>query len=116
MRQVDAVIDAVCAYRMVSRKQILSGERTRDIAWARQEAQHILRETAGYSSPRIGREFDRDHTTVLYSLDAVAHRMKGDIYRAEIAHMQREATAKLGFTSTRPDKAGFFKTCRKTAK
>ena len=116
MNHADAVIDAVCAYRMVGRKQILSDERTRSISWPRQEAQHILRQVTGKSLPEIGRAFGRDHTTVLYSLDVVAHRMKGDIYRAEIAHMQREATAKLGFTSTRPDKAGFFKTSRKTAK
>jgi chromosomal replication initiator protein len=116
MKQADAVIDAVCAYRMVGRKQILSDERTRSISWPRQEAQYILRAVTNKSLLEIGRAFGRDHTSVLYSLDVVAHRMKGDIYRAEIAHMQREAVAKLGFTGTRPDSAVIFKTSRKAAK
>jgi chromosomal replication initiation ATPase DnaA len=116
MTYTQTVIETVCARRGVSVSDVLSPARTRPVAWARQEAQHILREATGKSLPEIGREFGRDHTTVLYSLDAVEHRMKDDLYRAEIAHMQREAISKLGFTSARPDKAGFFKTCRKTAK
>ena len=55
-----------------------------------------MREVTGKSLPEIGRAFGRNHTTVLYSLDVVAHRMKDDAYRGQVEAMKRDFLAKMG--------------------
>lgn len=94
MTYTQTVIETVCARRGVSASEVLSPARTRPVAWARQEAQHILRATTNKSLPQIGRSFDRDHTSVVHSLSAVKRRMRGDVYRREIEEMTHEAQKK----------------------
>ena len=47
------------------------------IAHARQDAMRRIREALGYSYPRIGRFFGRDHTTVVHGVRASAARAGG---------------------------------------
>lgn len=113
MTYTQTVIDTVCARRGVSARDVLSPTRNRPVAWARQEAQHILRVTTKRSLPEIGRSFDRDHTSVLHGLRAVQRRMRGDIYRNEIEEMTNEARKKSGaFFTSRPEPMPTFKSTR----
>jgi chromosomal replication initiation ATPase DnaA len=57
----DAAREAGCTVA-----QILGHQRTRRIAWARQIAMRKAIEE-GFSSPEVGRAFNRDYTTVLYA-------------------------------------------------
>lgn len=50
---------------------VLSRNRSDPMVRARQAAMSVLRDVKGYSLPRIGRAFDRDHTTVLHALRSV---------------------------------------------
>ena len=114
MNHTQAAIATVCEHRGVAAREILSPMRNRPIAWSRQEAQYILREVSGKSLPEIGRAFDRDHTTVIHSLDAVSHRMKDDAYRGQVEAMKRDFLAKMGgFLSVRADCSATFKSARK---
>jgi chromosomal replication initiation ATPase DnaA len=56
-------------------------DRTRRVAWPRQEAMaEIRRHRQDMSLPDIGRFFNRDHTTVIHALRAVAKRKaKGEL-------------------------------------
>ena len=54
--------------------ELRSPVRTINISHPRQEAMLIMHE-AGYSMPRIGRFFSRDHTTVLHGIRAAKARM-----------------------------------------
>lgn len=54
--------------------ELRSPVRTINISHPRQEAMLIMHE-AGYSMPRIGRFFRRDHTTVLHGIRAAKARM-----------------------------------------
>ena len=49
-------------------------DRTKRVAWPRQEAMAAIRETGRYSLPRIGKFFNRDHTTVIHAVRRVAER------------------------------------------
>jgi len=114
MNHTQAAIATVCARRGVAEREILSPMRDRSVSWPRQEAQFILKKLTKKSLPAIGREFGRDHTTVIHSLGAVAVRMQNDAYRGEIEDMIREVRQKTGaFTSRREQRAAVFKSTRK---
>lgn len=50
-------------------------DRSRSVAWARQEAMAAIYATGRFSMPQIGRFFGwRDHTTVLHAIRQVAKR------------------------------------------
>ncbi len=88
---VDKVFAAVYHKYDVSRDDIISPRRTKDIAWARHVAIYILREITDMSLPGIGKIFNRDHTTVLSSLNTVETRIaQSDVLRLEIEEMIKE--------------------------
>ena len=51
----------------VSESDILSSSRSREVAVPRQIAIYLTRELCGYSTPRIGAAFGRDHSTVMHA-------------------------------------------------
>ena len=59
-------------------------DRQRDLMEARQTAMYLIRRMTNLSLNDIGKEFgDRDHTTVLHSLDQVEKKMRSDPAYAE---------------------------------
>lgn len=68
---------------------------SRRAAWSvshpRQEAMYLARELTGQSLPEIGRRFgDRDHTTVMFAIRQVKHRISVDTEVAENIGIMRE--------------------------
>lgn len=63
---VDTILRAVCAEFGVTKDDLLSKKREATISQARQIAMYLLREDAGLTVARIGRELERDHSTVLH--------------------------------------------------
>jgi len=63
---VQTILSAVCAEFGVSKDDLLSKKREAQISQARQIAMFLLREDAGLTVARIGRELERDHSTVLH--------------------------------------------------
>jgi chromosomal replication initiator protein len=64
----DAILMACCEYFGVSRDEMLSKSRTRQISHARQIAMYLCRDLTDMSLPRVGQVFGgRDHTTVLHA-------------------------------------------------
>lgn len=65
----DDIIDRVCVEMEVSEEELRSRSRTKHVARARQLAmRRLYDEGPEWSMPRVGRVFDRDHTTVLHAL------------------------------------------------
>jgi len=58
-----------CIY--ISIEDFKGTSRRREISWARQIAMYLMRQHTPLSLPRIGEEFGKDHTTVLYSCDKI---------------------------------------------
>lgn len=70
------IIEQVAKRWDLSAEDLLGPSRLKRIAHPRQQAMYEIRETLGYSLPRIGRIFgNRDHTTVLHSVRAHAARI-----------------------------------------
>ncbi len=63
---VDTILRAVCTEFGVTKDDLLSKKREATISHARQITMYLLREDAGLSVARIGRELERDHSTVLH--------------------------------------------------
>ena len=74
---IDHIIEVVCEYLNLDFARFNSTERTREIAQARQIAMYLIRSMTNLSLDDIGREFgNRDHSTVIHSLDKVEEQMK----------------------------------------
>jgi len=57
---------------------ITGKSRSQDVVLARQVAMYLARDLTEASLPAIGKEFDKDHTTVLHSCKKVEDRLKTD--------------------------------------
>ena len=62
----------------VSLQDLRSPSRAAHVAWARQVAMYLARELTDATLPAIGREFDRNHTTVLHACKRTADRIGSD--------------------------------------
>jgi chromosomal replication initiator protein len=65
------VIDAVCKALNVSKSDLLGKCRVRDLAIARQIAMYLIRKYHGLTLKNIGKLFNKDHSTVIYSCEMV---------------------------------------------
>ena len=80
----DVIIDEVCKFYNIEPATLRGQGRAKDISLARQIAMYQIRRMTNLSLKEIGKEFDnRDHTTVLHSLEKVEQRMKKDPAFAE---------------------------------
>ena len=66
--EIDSVINKVCIKYEVSKKELFTKTRTRDIVRSRNIIHNILNEKYKMSLTDIGKIFNQDHTTVLYSI------------------------------------------------
>ncbi len=72
----DSIISATAKCYGLETADILSTSRTKEIALARQVAMYIVRYMTKLSLPEIGKIFDRDHTTVIHSIEKVEGLMR----------------------------------------
>ena len=73
------IITEVSRYFGLEEDIIKGPSRARDAVNARQAAMYLVRRMTNFSTPEIGREFgDRDHTTVLHSLEQIEKKIKQD--------------------------------------
>ena len=80
-----AVVNYICSTYHID-EDVLSGQsRGREVVTARQIAMYLMRRMICMNLVDIGKEFgDRDHTTVLHSLDKVEKQMRSDPAFAEM--------------------------------
>ena len=75
----DVIIDEVCKFYNIEPATLRGQGRAKDISLARQIAMYQIR------LKEIGKEFDnRDHTTVLHSIERIEDLIKVDPEKAEI--------------------------------
>lgn len=71
-----------------------SKRKTQSIAWPRQIAMFLTTEMTDMSLPEIGREFNRDHSTVVHARDIVKNKIETDpFFSAEINQIILEIKA-----------------------
>jgi chromosomal replication initiator protein len=73
------IIHTVAKAFNVSEDDLLSRNRTKDVALPRQVAMYLMREESDASLPQIGSSLGgRDHTTVMYACDKIADMIERD--------------------------------------
>ena len=68
---VDEVLEIVCGYFGVTREQIISHKRTRNLVLSRHICFFVLRHRFNLTLNEIGQLFRRDHTTIMHGLKNV---------------------------------------------
>ncbi len=87
------IISQVCSFYSVEETVLRGSQKTRGIAEARQAAMYLVRKLTNLSLPDIGKEFGKDHTTVLYNIRRVESALKdGD---TELQNNIRDITANI---------------------
>lgn len=76
----DFIIKQVSEYFSLSKDDLKSKLKTKELAFYRQVAMYLTRELTDYSLPKIGEDFGgRDHTTVLHAIKKIEKQMESDI-------------------------------------
>ena len=71
------IISQVCKFYSVDEAVLRGTQKTKNIAEARQTAMYLIRKLTNLSLPDIGKEFGKDHSTILYSIRKVEVALKG---------------------------------------
>ena len=80
----ESIIEYICRYYDVDEEQVRGQGRKRDLMEARQTAMYLIRRMTNLSLKDIGKAFgNRDHSTVMHSLDKVETQMRSDPAFAE---------------------------------
>ncbi len=87
------IISQVCKFYSVDEVILRGSQKTKGIAEARQVAMYLVRKLTNLSLPDIGKEFGKDHSTVLYNIRKVEVALKdGD---TEMQNNIRDITANI---------------------
>lgn len=72
----EVIIGQVCKFYSVEENVLRGTLKKKNVAEARQIAMYLIRTMTNLSLPDIGREFERDHTTVLYAIRRIEAMLK----------------------------------------
>ena len=87
---IDKILHTVSSHYNITIEDMKSRKRISNIASARHVAVYIIKKLTDRSLPAIGREFNRDHTTIINSIDTVEKRLASDpAFDAEVKELMR---------------------------
>ena len=73
----ERIMEAVANYFYIPVEQMISQNRSKDVAYPRQMAMYMIRQELEYSFPDIAKIFKRDHTTVMHACNKIEEERKG---------------------------------------
>ncbi len=73
---VEKIVDEISRTYNVSSEDIYSRKKQADIAYARQVSMYVVNQVMSLSSTEIGKRFNKDHTTVLYTIEKIKAKLK----------------------------------------
>jgi chromosomal replication initiator protein len=75
----------------ISKEEMTGKKRTTEIVYSRHMAIYLIHEKTDLSLKKIGKLFDRDHSTIISARDNVIKRMKTDpVFNKEITEIKEE--------------------------
>ena len=90
---VDKIFTAIYRHYGVSREEIVGPKRVKEIAAARHITIFLIREITDMSLPTIGKIFERDHATILSSINTVRKRLNAEPnLTPELVEIKKEVT------------------------
>ena len=88
---VDKIFAMVFKKYGIKKDDLVGKKRTKEIAFARHIAIYMIREVTEMSLPNIGKLFNRDHSTILSSVELIQKRIVNDRdFEQDIQTMKRE--------------------------
>lgn len=88
---IDKIFTVVYRKYNVSKEDLLSSKRNKNIAQARHVAIYLIREIIKMSTPSIGTIFNRDHTTIMSSIEAVNKKLANDqMFAVDIKELKKQ--------------------------
>jgi hypothetical protein len=75
---IETVQRATAAHYNVSRREMLTARRARDVMHPRQAAYYLAKKLTKATLPEIGRAFNRDHSSVLHGVRKIERLMETD--------------------------------------
>ena len=81
---VEKIVEEVSRTYNVSSEDIYSRKKQADIAYARQISMYIVNQVMSLSSTDIGKKFNKDHTTVLYTIEKIKKKLKENEYERKL--------------------------------
>ncbi|QPK94147.1 chromosomal replication initiator protein DnaA [Actinomyces sp. zg-332] len=75
---LEAIIELTATYFNITLDDIHSNSRSKNICYPRQIAMYLCRTFTDYSLPKIGKAFNKDHTTVMHSFEKIEKSVKTD--------------------------------------
>ncbi len=76
--QAEDIINCVCNFYKVDKKELLSKKKTKEIALARQVSMYLVLDMMSLPQYTVGKIFGRDHATVIYTRDKISEQMETD--------------------------------------
>ena len=90
---IDKIFMAIYKKYNIKKEDIVGSRRTKEVAAARHKAIYLVRTVTEMSLPNIGKIFNRDHSTVLSSIETIEKKLRSDaILGIEIDDMIKEVT------------------------
>ncbi len=81
---IDEVLDEVSRSYGVSKEDILSKRKTGEIVFARQVSMYIIREISQLPYKTIGKMFNKDHSTVIYTIDKIVKKLEQNTHQKKL--------------------------------
>ncbi len=93
---VDKIFSAVYNRYGISKEELLSQKRNKEIAFARHVSIYLIRQISEMSFPGIAKIFNRDHTTIISSCEQITKKINNDAaFSIEIAELRKEVDSSL---------------------
>ena len=89
---IDKIYTAVYKKYNVTKEDILSQKRNKEIAEARHICVYLIREITEMSYPNIGKIFGRDHATIMSSYDKISKKLTDPLFNMDIEDLIHEIT------------------------
>ena len=92
---IDKIFSAVCKKYNVTKEELTGKKRTKEIVKARHIAIYLIRQITEISLPNIGKIFERDHATIMASIDVVKKHIAADpLFAGDIETLRQEVEGK----------------------
>ena len=93
---VEKIFSSVYQKYGVSKEDLISAKRNREIAHARHLTIYIIREVTEMSLPNIAKIFNRDHSTIISSIETIERKLITDgVMRYDIDQIIKEVSPKM---------------------
>jgi len=88
---VDKIFTAVSKKYNITKDDIVSAKRTKDIAQTRHISIYLIRKITDMSLPNIGKIFNRDHSTIISSIETVEKKLQTDsMFEFDLSAIENE--------------------------